>query len=518
MVAITKEEGLKEAKKLVEKFELNEDLYKNDKYNEEQLKTEFLNPFFKALGWDVNNQQDAAPQFKEVIFEDSIKVGKETKAPDYSFRIGGQRIFFLEAKKPSRDIKNDKDHAFQVRRYGWSAQLKGSILSDFEELAIYETQTKPELNQSASISRLKYYNYKEYVEKWDEIWDLFSKEAVMKGKFNKFFKSEKKLKGTTTVDEEFLKEINQWRELLARNIALRNELLSESELNYAVQLTIDRIIFLRMAEDRGIIKYRTLYNLLDKDNIYEAFGELCLKADLKYNSGLFHFSPESKDDDGVDTFTLDLTIDDNVFKKILKNLYYPNSPYEFSMISPEILGNVYEQFLGKVITLTKGHRAKVIEKPEVKKAGGVYYTPNFIVKYIVENTVGELLKGKTPNKVSKMKILDPSCGSGSFLLEAYQFLLDWHLDYYTGLKKPPKNVIFQARNGEWLLTIQEKKRILLNNIYGVDLDENAVEVTKLSLLLKVLENQNKDSLEAQQKLTVERVLPNLKDNIKCGNS
>lgn len=118
MIAKTKEEGLEEVKRLVEKFKLNEDQYKNESYNEEQLKTEFLNPFFKALGWDVNNQEDFAPQYKEVVFEDSIKVGTKTKAPDYAFRLGGQRIFFLEAKKPSRDIKNDKSHAFQVRRYG----------------------------------------------------------------------------------------------------------------------------------------------------------------------------------------------------------------------------------------------------------------------------------------------------------------------------------------------------------------------------------------------------------------
>lgn len=518
MIAKTKEEGLEEVKRLVEKFELNENQYKNESYNEEQLKTEFLNPFFKALGWDVNNQEDFAPQYKEVVFEDSIKVGNKTKAPDYAFRLGGQRIFFLEAKKPSRDIKNDKDHAFQVRRYGWSAKLKGSVLSDFEELAIYETQTKPESKQNAGVGRLKYYKYDEYIEKWDEIWDLLSKEAVMKGKFDKFFTANEKAKGTSTVDEEFLKEINEWRELLAKNIALRNEGLSISELNYAVQLIIDRIIFFRMAEDRGIQKYKTLYNLLDKDEIYKSFADLCKQADAKYNSGLFHFSKESKDDVTVDNFTLDLNIDNSVFKTIFKNLYYPNSPYEFSMISPEILGNIYEQFLGKTITLTKGHRAKIIEKPEVKKAGGVYYTPNFIVKYIVENTVGELLKGKTPNKVSNIKILDPACGSGSFLLEAYQYLLDWHLDYYRNLEKPPKNTIFQAKNGEYYLTIQEKKRILLNNIYGVDLDVNAVEVTKLSLLLKVLENQNKDVLEAQQKLFQERVLPNLSNNIKCGNS
>lgn len=504
--------------KLANKFELNEYKYKNQNYNEEELKTEFLNPMFKSLGWDVNNELNLAPQYKEVVFEDSIKVGDKSRAPDYCFRLGGNRIFFLEAKKPYVKIESDKSPAFQTRRYGWSAQLKCSVLSDFEHLAIYETQHKPKQSENASIGRLKLYHYRDYVEKAEEIYNILSKEAVMKGCFDNFFDDVKIQKGTSSVDAEFLKEIDDWRLKLARNIALRNKDLSIEDLNYAVQLIIDRIIFFRIAEDKGIEKYKTLFNLLESENIYENFCKLCKKADAKYNSGLFHFYKETENDTTLDTFTLDLAIDNSVFKEIFINLYYPNSPYEFSVISPEILGNVYEQFLGKIIRLTPSHQAKVEEKPEVKKAGGVYYTPQYIVEYIVENTVGELLKGKTPNKVSKIKILDPACGSGSFLLGAYTYLLDWHLEYYTNLERPPKNVIYQSKKGDWNLTIQEKKRILLNNIYGVDIDYLAVEVTKLSLLLKVLEDTNKDLLEAQQKLIPERVLPNLGDNIKCGNS
>lgn len=312
---------------------------------------------------------------------------------------------------------------------------------------------------------------------------------------------------------------------LAKNIALRNKELTVDELNFAVQLIIDRIIFLRIAEDRGIEKYGQLKKLTElaryeKDNypVYEAFIELCRKADAKYNSGLFHFTEEKDISLSADTLTPSLKVDDGKLKKIIDGLYYPDCPYEFSMISTEILGNIYEQFLGKVIRLTDGHQAKVEDKPEVKKAGGVFYTPQYIVNYIVENTVGELLKGKTPNKVSELRIVDPACGSGSFLLGAYQKLLDWHVDYYSNLDQPPKNVIYIGKDGIPKLTIQEKKRILLNNIYGVDIDSQAVEVTKLSLLLKVLEDENKDVLEAQQKLIQERALPYLGDNIRCGNS
>ncbi len=274
-----------------------------------------------------------------------------------------------------------------------------------------------------------------------------------------------------------------------------------------------------MCEDRGVEKYEQLRNLLDKGHIYENFCQLCKKADKKYNSGLFHFKKEKGRGSHPDELTLNLNIDDGVLKTIIKSLYYPNSPYEFSVLPAEILGNVYEQFLGKVIRLTPSHQAKVEEKPEVKKAGGVYYTPQFIVDYIVKNTVGALLKGKTPNKVSEIKILDPACGSGSFLLGAYNYLLKWHLNYYSGQdKKRLSDKLYKGRDDEYHLTIQEKKRILLNNIYGVDIDPQAVEVTKLSLLLKVLEGENKDALESQQKLFQERALPDLENNIKCGNS
>jgi type I restriction-modification system DNA methylase subunit len=507
-------------KELVEKFENNLSAYKNSDYKEEQLKQEFINPFFQALGWDVNNRSGAAPQYRDVIFEDSIKIAGGTKAPDYCFTLAGRRMFFVEAKKPAVNVDRDKRFSYQLRRYAWSAKLPLSILTDFEEFAVYESRTRPKKDEKASTGRILYFTYKDYVERWDEIYNIFSKDAVLKGSFDRYAESTKKKRGTSEVDDAFLSEIENWRELFAKNIALRNPEISIEELNFSVQKIIDRLIFLRMCEDRGAEPYEQLRDLIGKEGIYLNFCELCKKADEKYNSGLFHFQEEKGRDTPPDELTLNLKIDDGIFKTIIKDLYYPNSPYEFSVLSPEILGNVYEQFLGKVIRLTKGHQAKVEEKPEVKKAGGVYYTPQFIVDYIVKNTIGGLCKGKTPNKVSKLKILDPACGSGSFLLGAYTYLLKWHRDYYTEQKdkKRLKDKIYQGKGGEWFLTIKEKKRILLNNIHGVDIDPQAVEVTKLSLLLKVLEGENKDALEAQQKLFRERALPDLGNNIKCGNS
>lgn len=518
---------------LVERFDRNIDAYKSPAYNETELRVEFVNPFWKALGWDVDNHAGYAMAYRDVIHEDAIKFGGTTKAPDYCFRIGGMRKFFLETKRPALNLKDDAVPAFQLRRYAWSSKLPLSILTDFEEMAVYDCRIRPKNDDKASKARISYLTYIEYIDKWAEIESIFSREAVLNGSFDKYAETTLGKRGTSEVDSEFLKEIENWREILAKNIALRNPALTVRQLNFAVQKTIDRIIFLRMCEDRGIETYGQLLGLCAGKRIYPRLLSIYLRADEKYNSGLFHFADERGRHGEPDKLTPGLKIDDGAFKEILTRLYYPESPYEFSILPPEILGNVYEQFLGKVIRLTAGHRAIIEEKPEVRKAGGVYYTPQYIVDYIVKNTVGKLCENKTPKQISNLRILDPACGSGSFLLSAFQLLLDYHLRYYLKQKDEsgkipdspqPKGkrkitpAIFEVIAGGWMLTTSEKKRILLNNIFGLDIDSQAVEVTKLSLLLKVLENENQETLKKQLSLWRERALPDLSENIKCGNT
>ena len=526
-------------KHLIETFGNNLDFYKSSQYNEAQLRQEFLDPFFKELGWDMDNTAGLAPQYRDVIHEASIKIGGSTKAPDYAFSIHGQYKFFLEAKKPAVNLHQDTDPAYQLRRYGWSAKLPISILTDFEEFAIYDCRKKPSRGERASTSRLGYFKFTDYIEKWDELCATFSKDAILKGSFDKYTVDSKRHRGTETVDDAFLAEIENWRNLLARNFALRNPTLSVRDLNFAVQKTIDRLIFLRICEDRGTEDYKRLATLLNGERIYPRLLDQFMQADARYNSGLFHFSAE-KNRGAADNITPNLDLDDRVLKEILSKLYYPDSPYEFSVLPADILGQVYEQFLGKTIQLTAGHQAKIEEKPEVRKAGGVYYTPSYIVDYIVKNTLGRQLDGNNPqkpkpiatSKAAEIKVLDPACGSGSFLIVAYQYLLNWHLRQYTadpetnepdqgkikrhsGGKKPK---IYQAPGGAWKLTTDERKRILLNNIHGVDIDAQAVEVTKLSLLLKVIEGETQQVLQRDWIRERQRILPDLESNIKCGNS
>jgi type I restriction-modification system DNA methylase subunit len=537
--------------KLVETFEKNLGEYRSSK-NETELRREFLDKFFTALGWDVDNLQGAREAEKEVAHEFSVEIDGQQKKADYAFRIKRDSAiaekfdFLVEAKKPSVRIETDLDAAFQIRRYGWSAGIPINILTDFEHFAVYDCRVKPKYGDKAVLNRQALFHYKEYIEKWDEIVSLFSPEAIRAGSLSEYVKSIKGKRGTADVDDDFLQEIERWRELLAKNIASNNEWIDISGLNYAVQMIIDRIIFLRICEERSIEPENQLFDLVTQsptalasrgtspkfDGTSVEFGggregvvykELCSlfkRADTKYNSGLFHFAKESGEASRSDDLTLRLVIDDKTLKDIILNLYYPKSPYAFLYIPSDILGQVYERFLGKVIRLTDGHRAKVEEKPEVRKAGGVFYTPTFIVTYIVINTLGKLInqglgKSMTPADVAKLKIVDPACGSGTFLLGAFEYLLVWHLKWYSenDPEKWVKNKSLVKVGNDYRLTTAKKKEILLNNIFGVDIDAQAVEVTKLSLLLKVLENAS-----GQLELGMERILPDLGDNIKCGNS
>ena len=456
---------------LIETFRNNEADYLRPDFKEARLRQQFLDPLFTALGWDIYNTLGYSETYKEVILEDTIHTNTETKSVDYTFRIGDRRIFIAEAKKPSVSIKDDPAPAFQLRRYLWMLKLPLGIVSNFREIAIYANLGRARFidNDKASVARILHCRYDELAEKWDEIAGIFSKEAVLKGAFDKFAASAKSRRGTEEFDDAFLRDMEKWRDLLARNIALRNPALGTRELNFSVQRIIDRIVFLRMAEARGIEPYGQLQALLPaattgggaveeepadygvgtslatpnpaeknlgaprlettlaedpgayggggaaprRQTIYPRLCEIFQRADYRYNSGIFHFENDNDRNEAPDKLTLGLSVDDAVLRQIIKTLY--NKDYAFRYMEAPILGSIYERFLGKTIRLTEGHRAVVDEKPEVRKAGGVYYTPAYIVDYIVRQTLDPLLENKTPAQVAKLKILDPACGSGNFL-------------------------------------------------------------------------------------------------------
>lgn len=509
---MSREQAKSLLEKLVNRFEEQRNSYHSADYNETKTRRDFIDPLFKAFGWDIDNEQDVAEPYREVIHEDKVKIQGKTKAPDYGFRLSGSkdRLFFIEAKKPSVNLKTNKEAAFQVRRYGWNSGAAISILTNFEEFVIYDCSKKPSSTDSPAVGRLKYFTYKSFLEEFDFVYDIFSREAVLKERFAKYIKSDTAKKGTQTPDKDFVESLNKWRKHIAIDIARSNLKLNEDELNFAVQLIIDRLIFLRFCEDRGVETYGQLKAAASKGDAYKNLCGVFKEADNKYNSGLFDFKK--------DQVTQDLKVTNKVIKSIIEELYYPKSEYDFKALPVEVLGNAYEQFLGKVIRINRAHHAVIEEKPEVRKAGGVFYTPQYIVDYIVQNTLGKLIAGKTPKEIEKIKIVDPACGSGSFLLGAFQYLLNFHAEYYHKNGYANKKGKDNPLTPFGTLSTSEKKKILINNIYGVDIDSNAVEVTKLSLLLKCMEGETDASIKLQQEMFHDRVLPDVDNNIKDGNS
>ena len=493
---------------LVEKFERDQSRFHQPDYNEAQLREEFVNPFFRALGWDLGEQ---------VLHEAGLRSGGTIKHPDYTFLAGARRAFYVETKKPAINISDSVEPAEQLRSYGWSGNTAVGILTNFAEFAVYDCRIEPRQGDSPEAARVLYLTHSQYLAEWQRLRETLSPEAVRQGAHSDLL--EATAKGVLRVDEAFLRDMESWRIDLARELHRQapfiNRRLNQRELNHLVQRTIDRIVFLRIAEDRNLESYGRLERAASvRRNVYSQIKTLYRAADQRYNSGLFHFNPADSSRPEADTLSLEIYIVDNVLRRIIDDLYPPKSRYQFSVISADILGQVYERFLGKVIEVRSDGESTAVtveEKPEVRKAGGVYYTPSYIVDYIVENTLGALLRGKSPDEADELRVLDPACGSGSFLTGAYQSLLDWRLSQYREAPARYPNRIRHSADGI-VLRIEEKRRILLDNIYGVDLDQNAVEVSKLSLLLKMLENEH-DTAEIEEPL-----LPDLSGNIKWGNS
>jgi type I restriction-modification system DNA methylase subunit len=501
---MTRQDGKEAVHKLIEDFEKNEREYMSKSFQETETRNRFIDPFFTALGW-VLNQTGITAKFLDVHREFNQRDNSATKKPDYAFRVKDgakyREKFFVEAKAPHIDLKGSIP-VFQAKRYAFSSHGKTPIviLTDFQTLRVFNGLEKPVFeNPLQGLIKGFDLEYHEYLDKWDALWDAFSKEAVAEGSIERLIG--KVGRNVKTLDDEFLADISSWRETLARNVALRNKDLSMDQINEAVQRILDRLIFIRNLEDRGIESEEGLLFITNaKEKIYLHLIPLFRKLDVEYNGQIFkeHFSET-------------ISIDDPVIKGIIKQLYSPQSPYAFDIIEPEILGRIYERFLGSKIRLTESHQAKVEEKPEVLHAGGVYYTPQYIVDYIVENTVGVKIKDKTLEEIEAVKICDPACGSGSFLLGAFHYLIEYHREWYakadTAEKNKYRNDFYTNAENEIQLMHKKKTEILKNNIFGVDIDREAVEVAIMSLYLKLLD-------EGQ----TETYLPDITENIKCGNS
>ena len=496
---------------LVENFRQNEVDYLGDAYNETQARTEFISPLLEALGWDVHNNGGQTLLLREVKEEATVEVGEDkvSRKPDYELRVARQRKIFIEAKKPSVPIEHHRLSAFQVRRYGYSASLPVSVLTNFHQLAVYDCQPFPTETDGAHVARVLLLKYDQFLERFDELWDTLSRDSVYSGKFDRKFAVGATRQGAQQFDDFFLNQVRTWRVRLAQDIHVNFPALSSEELTYAVQLFLCRIVFLRICEDRDIEKYETLLNL-DGNATYDALMRELQRADEFFDSGLFRL---------LDDEQLAVRISDNILQSIIAELYYPQSPYTFSVVETEVLGRIYEQFLGDVIDIGEGI-IKIVSKPEVRESGGVVPTPQYIVDAIVGRTLGPCLTGKAPSDLTEFTVADICCGSGTFLLSAYDMLLEHYLSWYVANDSAGQvgQPIYQSMEHQWQLTFEEKRRILLEHIRGVDISSSAVEVTQFSLLLKLIENETIDFLQDYVKRNGEPALPALEGVVRTGNS
>ena len=518
-------------KELVADFRANENFYLSPAYQEQEARRDFIDKFWMALGWDVNHDTQKNPYEQEVKVERK-EHGVSQRRADYAFYLAPNYRdvkFYVEAKKPHGDIAT-ADNYFQTVRYGWNSQTPIAVLNDFEQFEIVDCRFKPNIETALSqdVRKFHFGDYED-TEKFAAIYWLFSREAVANGSIEKFAETLPKKRGKAvqfglfkggyqSIDEAFLEELDEHREHLARAFKNQNPDLDGECLTELTQRTLDRLVFLRFLEDKAIEPHHRIAHFGEKGTAWQDFIAESKRLNEIYNGIVYRKhdlldSPKFK-------------IADSDFSEICERFCHLNSPYDFNAIPIHILGSIYERFLGKVIVSTD-KRARVEEKPEVRKAGGVYYTPEYIVRYIVKNTVGKLIEGRTPSQISEMRFADIACGSGSFLLGVYDYLLRYHSKYFN--ENPGKAKIAKRnrtdradcvqREDGLHLTLEKKREILLKNIYGVDIDAQAVEVAQLSLYLKLLQDETPASAR-QYYLDFEQqaLLPTLGKNIVCGNS
>lgn len=534
-VAQDREQGRDAVAELVRAFSDGISYYKSADFDETSARQRFIDPLFAALGWDVSDEARRGP-YADVVLEQSLRRPPEgqlvlqeqeeaedvrvaralagnidagpigVRRPDYAFRVGGDLRFFVEAKRPSVDVNSPRP-IFQVKSYGYSARTPIALLTDFEELVAFDCRFPPELDEPNTGLLTEFQmRFTDYIDRWDSLWETFSHEAVAGGSLERYAATLEERRGQLPVDRAFLADLGRWRREIAQDFAARNVHLDVWQLSDATQLTLDRLVFVRVCEDRRLEDHDVLKPLLTHDDPYPAFLSAIQPMRAAYNGGLL--DPDLADD---------LELGADVFRRVLRGLYAPWSPYRFDVLGVEILGSIYERALGSEVLLDQDRSVSIELKPEVRRAGGVYYTPQWVVDEVVRLTIDPLIEGKPPRALRNFRVLDPACGSGSFLLGAYARLIRHYEDYYTAHPTVDSRSHAADDQGVRRLTAEAKAELLRNSIFGVDVDPAAVEVTTMSLYLKSLESDSPALLRMQMRFGY-ALLPSLYSNIRVGNS
>ncbi|MBB1073410.1 Eco57I restriction-modification methylase domain-containing protein [Rhodoferax sp. 4810] len=527
---------------LVKQFAAHEADYLAPSYSEAQVRQDFIDQFFHALGWDVYHYEQKNPYAQEVKIEAPIKIETSQRRADYALFIAPefrQPKLLCEAKRPARDVRNADDY-FQAVRYGWNRQTPLVLLFNFRELHFIDSRYKPDIATALDIW-YKRYRYRDYAnpEQFAEIYYLLARDEVANGAIERFVmndmptpakgKAAKQksawLANYQPVDSAFLTELDRYRTILALAYQRANPTCAVEELTEAVQRTLDRLVFMRFLEDKQI-EEATVKSFGKRDATWHNFLARSRALNDKYN-GLI-FKPSLIDD--PQRFT---PPEAQVFQAIIEQLADAASPYDFNSIPISILGSIYERFLGQAVTINaldptidsatelaidSAIDPAATQAPDVRKRKGVYYTPEYIVRYIVQMTVGQLIANKTPDEIAQLRFADIACGSGSFLIEMYTVLLEYHARYYADHPQSARPGETELKDGVPVLTLKKRRDILQQCIFGVDIDFQAVEVSQLSLYLKMLEDATPHACFIFPQDYKTQILPDLSRNIICGNS
>ncbi len=473
--------NLERVLELISKYEQIKNSGEIKRYNEESTKKDFILPLFEALGWNVYNR---SKRNDSISAEETIS----KKRVDYGFRIKGIPKFFLEAKSMKEDnIQTNPKYVTQAIDYAWMKSCSWAILANFETIAVYNADWK-ESNYGNNLFFVLHPS--DFLT--DKRFTYFSKIAFENNELDKLASKYGKKQLKNPINKQLLQDMIHFREVLSKDVVRNNQdkHLSQDDIDEAVQRILDRLIFIRNAEDRGL-EENQLQSIVrqwrdkGKGHLVKEISKIYRDYDDKYNSKLFahHLC------DG-------LYIENEALQEVIEGLNQSKDNsyrYDFSIIESDVLGNIYEQYLGNILKSTP-KRAKLEESKTHRKEQGIYYTPFYIVDYIVKNTVGEFIKTHTPEEIRRVRILDPACGSGSFLIRAYKELENYW----------KQNSDFAQLTLDSEEFYSKRVEILRNNIFGVDLDPKAVEIAQLNLLLQISEKKQR--------------LPLLQNNIKVGNS
>ncbi|CAG0947139.1 Type IIS restriction enzyme Eco57I [Anaerolineae bacterium] len=441
-------------------------------YNEDNTRKDFILPLFNALEWDIQNA-------REVTAEEKISRGYV----DFAFRIGGVPKFMLETKRIGEDL-GKPEWSQQAIDYAYHKDVTWAVLSDFEGLKIINAEIKESNPLGATF---KAFTVEDYLPRLDEVW-LLSRPAFAEGLLDREAEKNFKRSIKTPITQTLFDNLTRWRKDLYKNLRAYNSLWSDKDIDDAVQRILDRLIFIRTAEDREVEGDKLMAlvrELRDKNRLNDLIPALTQRfrqLDAIYNSELF--APHLCES---------LTYEPTVLVDIIEELYGSAASLirtNFAFIDADVLGRAYEQYLGNVVA-GRGVQLNAPTKSK-RKSQGIYYTPTFVVKYIVQQTLGRYLDEHGYNPLRPLRVLDPACGSGSFLIEAFD-VLDQFIARQMGQSHGAHDMHDYARH----------KQILSTNIFGVDKDAQAVEVAQLNLLLKALSHREK--------------LPKL-ENIRCGDS